>query len=73
MNRLVLILVLSLCSAMLNGCSGEKGQELYDTAQFEEKQHNNEHARQLYEELVKKYPGTGFAIKGMERLQAIKK
>ena len=73
MNRLVLILVMSLCSAALAGCSGEKGKELYETAQFEEKQHNVEHARQLYDELVKKYPGAEYALKGAERLQVIKK
>jgi len=72
MNITILIFIM-VCMAALAGCAGEKGKELYDTAQFEEKQHNNEHARQLYEEIVKKYPGTKYATKATERLQAIKK
>ena len=70
MNRWILIFMI-VCMAALGGCSGDKGKQLYDTAQFEEKQHNNEHARQLYEELVKKYPGTEFAAKATERLQTL--
>ena len=60
------------CVTVMAGCSGDKGKELFDTAQFEEKQHNEEHARTLYEEIVKKYPGTEFAKKASERLQVIK-
>lgn len=71
MNRWILIFM-TVCMAALGGCAGDKGKELYDTAQFEEKQRNNEHARQLYEEIVKKYPGTEFAAKAAERLQVIK-
>ena len=68
MKRLIIIMV---CMASLAGCTGDKWKELFDTAQFEEKQHNTEHARQLYEEIVKKYPGTQFATNASERLQAI--
>lgn len=63
--------IIMICMASLVGCTGDKGKELFDTAQFEEKQHNTEHARQLYEEIVKKYPGTQFATNASERLQAI--
>ncbi len=31
----------------LAGCAGEKGKEVFETAQFEEKQHNVEHAKKL--------------------------
>jgi outer membrane protein assembly factor BamD (BamD/ComL family) len=71
MNRTILIFMM-VCMAALAGCTGDKGKELFDTAQFEEQQRNNEHARQLYEEIVKKYPGSEFATKAAERLQAIK-
>jgi outer membrane protein assembly factor BamD (BamD/ComL family) len=70
MNRWILIFMM-VCMAALGGCTGDKGKQLYDTAQFEEKQRNNEHARQLYEELVKKYPGTEFAAKATERLWSL--
>ena len=64
--------MLVLCLVVSAGCTGDKGKELLETAQFEEKQHNEEHARILYEEIVKKYPGTEFARKAEERLRAIK-
>jgi outer membrane protein assembly factor BamD (BamD/ComL family) len=70
MERTILIIMM-VCMAALGGCTGDKGKQLYDTAQFEEKQRNNEHARQLYEELVKKYPGTEFAAKAGERLRTL--
>ena len=67
-----IVLFTMVCVTVMAGCTGDKGKELFDTAQFEEKQHNEEHARKLYEEIVKKYPGTEFAQKASERLQAIK-
>ncbi len=70
MSRFVLtFILLSMMSSA--GCSVDKGKDIYDMAQFEEKQHNNEHARQLYEEIAKKYPGTEFATKATQRLQEI--
>jgi hypothetical protein len=51
------ILVLIACLGLaLAGCSGNGAKELFETAQFEELQNNQEHARQLYEEIIKKYP-----------------
>jgi hypothetical protein len=72
MNRLMSILMV-ISMFLVAGCSLDKGKELYDTAQFEEKQHNSEHACQLYEELVKKFPGTEFADKASQRLQILKR
>lgn len=57
---------------LVSGCSGNKAAELYDTAQFEEKQNNNEHAAKLYEEILKKYPDSEFAKKAEDRLAHIK-
>jgi TolA-binding protein len=68
-RKLMLLAALTILAA--TGCSGDKGKELFDTAQFEEKQHNPDHARQLYEELVKKYPDSPLAQKARERLTAI--
>lgn len=59
--------------ASLTGCSGKGAQELYETAQFEEKQHNRPHAMSLYEEIVSKYPQTDYAARARERLADLKK
>lgn len=65
MRRIMAILLLSLLAA---GCAGEKGKELFETAQFEEKQHNQEHAAQLYREIIRKYPGSDYAGMAEKRL-----
>ena len=57
--------------AFLGGCSSDKSKELLETAQFEEKQNNNEHARKLYEEIVTKYPDSPAAKQAQERLNAL--
>lgn len=54
------------------GCSNGKGKETLETAQFEEKQNNREHAIKLYEEVVRKYPGTANAKTAQERLNVLK-
>ncbi len=69
---LAAVLVCSL--ALILGCSsGTGGKELFETAQFEEKQHNTEHAIQLYEEVVRKFPGSDVATKAAARLDELKK
>lgn len=55
----------------LTGCSGEKGKQQMETAQFEEKQNNREHAIKLYEEIISKYPGSPNAKIAQERLTAL--
>lgn len=47
-----------LCCSMLFGCSGDKPQELLETAQFEERQMNLPHARQLYDDVIRLYPAS---------------
>lgn len=54
------------------GCSSDKSKELFDTAQFEEKQNNKEHAIKLYEEIIAKYPQSPLAKQAQERLDALK-
>jgi TolA-binding protein len=46
-------------------------QETYELAQFEEKQGNAEHARQLYQEVVTKHPDTSWAEKARGRLSEL--
>ncbi len=73
-NRsLVTMLVGALLIALLLcGCSGNKAAELFETAKFEELQNNRQHAIELYEEIVKKYPESDQAKKAKERLTQLK-
>jgi hypothetical protein len=71
MGRLLLLSAM-LVMLTMSGCAGDKGKELLETAQFEEKQHNLPHATQLYEEIVRKYPDSDAAKKAEERLTALK-
>ena len=54
-------------------CSADKAVELFETAQFEELQNNNEHARQIYEDIINKYPQSDSAKKAKEKLALIGK
>jgi TolA-binding protein len=67
--RLLVVVVLGLA---LCACSSGNTQQLLETAQFEEKQHNKEHATKLYQEIVAKYPASDQAKIAQERLQALK-
>ena len=60
--------------ALLAGCvSGEKkAAELLETARFEEKQSNLEHATKLYDEILKKYPSSPAAKDAAARMAALK-
>ncbi len=63
-------LALCLCflSSLLIACTGDKSQEMLETAQFEERQHNQTHAKQLYEDIVRLYPQTPAAETARARL-----
>lgn len=71
MKRIILML-LTVCCAALSACSGDGGKQQLETAQFEEKQGNKEHAIKLYEEVVSKYADTANARLARERLNALK-
>ena len=70
MRQLIGALTIILVTA-LSGCSGNGGQQLFDTAKLEELQDNREHARQLYQEIMDHYPETEYARKAQERLSAL--
>jgi hypothetical protein len=67
------LLLLACCLVMIAACnSGGGGAQQLETARFEEKQNNREHAMQLYEEIVKKYPGSPNAKTAAERLAILR-
>ncbi len=70
--RYALLAVLMFFAFAFSGCSGNKAAELFDTAKFEELQNNKEHAIQLYEEIVRKYPESDSAKKAAKRLSELK-
>lgn len=55
-------------SLLLSGCSGDKAKELLETAEFEERQMNVPHAKQLYEDVIRLYPSSPQAHTARERL-----
>ncbi|NVO00081.1 MAG: hypothetical protein HXX17_12200 [Geobacteraceae bacterium] len=70
-TRLAIFLILSLLS--LAACnSANIGAQQLETALFEEKQNNREHATRLYEEIVSKYPGSPNAKIAQEHLDKLK-
>lgn len=71
MKKYILIL-LAVCCTAFTACSGDQGKQQLETAQFEEKQNNREHAIKLYEEVVSRYPGSPNATIARERLNALK-
>ncbi|MEW6601681.1 MAG: hypothetical protein AB1499_11990 [Nitrospirota bacterium] len=65
--NLFILLMVSVFLLMF-ACSGDRAEELFKTAQFEELQNNREHARQLYQEILKKFPESEYAGKARDRL-----
>lgn len=59
---------------LLSGCkSGEnRAAELLETARFEEKQNNREHATKLYNEIIRKYPSSQASRDAAARLEEFK-
>ncbi len=69
MKRLVILGMALAC--LLGACAGDKSKELFETAQFEEKQNNRQHAMQLYQEIVTKYPTSPLAKQAQDRLAVL--
>jgi outer membrane protein assembly factor BamD (BamD/ComL family) len=57
---------------LLFGC-GDKSNDLYDTAQLEEKQNNRPHATKLYRQIVEEYPDSPYANQAKTRLAELEK
>ncbi len=65
------LLLCALCCGLLLSCSGDKAKEMLETAQFEERQMNLPHAKQLYEDIVRLYPNSKEAETARVRLAAL--
>jgi len=70
--RLARPAVIAVVSGLLFACSSGNPQQLLETAQFEEKQNNREHATKLYQEIIAKHGNSSQAKLAQERLQALK-
>lgn len=68
-------IVFMLSISLLSACSSgeKKAAELLDTAKFEEKQNNREHATKLYNEIVQKHPSSKAAGEAAARLEELRK
>jgi outer membrane protein assembly factor BamD (BamD/ComL family) len=67
-----ILLGLVLALAPMACTSSERAaQEVYELAQFEQKQGNMDHARKLYQDVVTKYPDTSWAQKAQTSLSEI--
>ena len=69
MKRIILIMMIVL-SITVSACTSG-GEELFETAKFEELQNNDEHAKQLYQEIIDKYPDSDYAKKAKDRLNQL--
>jgi outer membrane protein assembly factor BamD (BamD/ComL family) len=67
---IMLGLVLAL-SPMACTSSERAAQEVYELAQFEQKQGNMDHARKLYQDILTKYPDTSWADKARASLSEL--
>lgn len=63
-------LAAALLATTLLAC-GSGAKDMLDTAQLEETQRNVPHARELYQEIVRRYPNTPEAATAAERLRAL--
>jgi len=71
MKRCLFLLVVAVIA--LSGCSGNRAEELFDTARLEELQNNDDHAKKLYQEIVAKYPDSEYARDARDRLSEMEK
>ena len=70
MKKWIVIFIMAFAIGF-SGCSEKKAEEKYETAEFEELQKNYVHARELYREIIEKYPESEYAKKATERLKAL--
>lgn len=71
-KNIICCLLILVAGLLFIACSGEKrAADLYETAVFEEQQFNSEHAKQLYQEIIDKFPDTETALKARQSLERL--
>lgn len=69
--RYWIVALMLVIGGLLGACSDGKAESLFETAKLEELQNNPDHARQLYGEILAKYPQSDVAPLARERLDAL--
>ena len=72
MNRLVTWSILVLLMST-SACGPDQASHMLETAQFEERQTNKAHAKELYEDIVRQYPDSPAAKTARTRLAELAK
>lgn len=66
-----ILVALGLLFSLIFGCGSESPQSLFETAQFEEKQTNVAHAKELYQRIMDEHPESDWAKKAKARLEQL--
>jgi len=64
---------LAILLLLLSACGQDQPAQMLETAQFEERQNNVAHAKQLYEDIVHQYPNSMAATTARARLEELAK
>lgn len=70
-SYLVILASILLLSLGATACTADGAQQLFESAQLEERQNNPAHAKELYQEILTKYPKSEYARKAEERLREL--
>ena len=70
-TAILFLVMVGLLLALTAGCGGESPESLFGTAQFEEKQTNFTHAKELYQQIIREHPDSEWAKKAKERFKAL--
>ncbi|OQY59463.1 MAG: hypothetical protein B6245_06635 [Desulfobacteraceae bacterium 4572_88] len=68
-----ILITIVICLVSVSGCSGDTPKELFETAKLEELQNNPDHARKLYQEIIKDHPESKYAKDAKKRLMILPK
>jgi len=69
----IVLIMIGLLFALKVGCGGESSESLFGTAQFEEKQTNFAHAKELYQRIISEHPDSEWAKRAKERVEELSK
>lgn len=66
-----ILVVFGLLFSLIVGCGRESPESLFETAQFEERQTNVAHARELYQRIMDEHPESEWAKRAKARLEQL--